>query len=49
MQRARNWRGGEGQHIDLGADMFQTLLYFHAEFLFFVNHQQTQILELDVL
>ena len=48
MQRARNWCGGHGQHVDGGSQGFQPLFYFDAEALFFVDHQQTQVVEVHV-
>ena len=47
-KRARNWRGGQRQHIHFGAEFLEMLLVRHAETLFFVNHDQTQILEFHI-
>ena len=48
-QRARNRRGGQGQHIDLGAEGLHGLLVAHAKSVFFVDDQEAQVLELDRL
>ena len=48
VKRARNWRGGQRQHIHFGAEFFEMLLVCHAETLFFIDHDQTQILELHI-
>ena len=49
VQRARDRRGGHGQHIDGAAQPFQTFLDFHAEPLFFIDDHQSQVVELHVL
>ena len=49
MQRARNGRGGHGEHVDLFAHLLQALLVAHAEALLFVDDEQAEVLELDVL
>ena len=46
-QGARDGRGGEGEHIDLGAQGLHGLFVAHAKAVFFVNHQQTQVFVLD--
>ncbi len=47
-KRARDRRGGHGQQVDFGAQLFQLLLLAHAEALFLIDDHQAQILELDV-
>ena len=49
VQRARNRRGGHGQHVHLLAHLFQPLFVPNAKALFLVHNQQSQIGELDVL
>ena len=48
-QRARDRRGGERQHVDLGAQRLHRLLVAHAEAVFLVDDQQAQALELHRL
>ena len=48
-QRARDRRGGQRQHVDLGAHRLDRLLVAHAEAVLLVDHQQAQALELHVL
>ena len=48
MQRARNRRGGQSQHVDIGTQLLQALLNLDSEFLFFVDNQQAEISKLDV-
>ena len=48
MQRARDRRGGERQHVYLGAKLLQALLMGNAEALLLVDDQQAQIGEDDV-
>ena len=43
MQSTRNRRCGQRQHIEANAPFFQPLLLRHAEPLFFIDHQQSQI------
>lgn len=45
----REWRGGEGEHMDVGAQLLQRFLVRHAKTLFLVHHDQPQPLELDGL
>jgi hypothetical protein len=47
-QRARDRRGGQRQHVDLGAQGLHRLLVAHAEAVLLVDDQQAQALELDV-
>ena len=49
VQRARDRRGGQGQHIHLGAQLLEMLLVGHAEALLFVDDHQPQIFELHIL
>ena len=46
-QRTRNRRGGQGQHVHVGAQGFQRFLVFHTETLLLVDDDESQILELD--
>lgn len=48
-QRARNRRGGEREHVDLGAHGLHRLLVAHAEAVLLVDDEQAQVLELDRL
>ena len=48
-QRARDRRGGERQHVDLGAHRLDRLLVAHAEAVFLVDHEQAEALELDLV
>ena len=48
-QRARDRRGGQRQHIDLGAHRLQRFLLAHAETVFLVDDDQAEAVELDVL
>ena len=43
-QGARDGRGGQGQHIHFGPKRFQGFFVAHTKPVFFVNHQQAQIL-----
>ena len=49
VQRARNRRGTERQHVDRRPNRLQPLFDFDAEPLFFVDDQQSQVVEFDVL
>ena len=49
VQRARNRRGGERQHVDAGAVLLEPFFVHHAEPLLFVDHDQAEIGEGDVL
>ena len=49
LQGARDRRGGERQHMDVGAQLLQPLLVGDAEMLLLVDDQQAEILELDAL
>ncbi len=48
-QRARDRRGGQRQHVDLGAQRLHRLLVAHAEAVLLVDDQQAQALELHRL
>ena len=48
-QRSRYRRGRHGQHVHVGAQLLYRLFVGDAEALLLVHHQQTEILELDVL
>ncbi len=48
VQRARNRRRGQGQHIHFGTEFFEVFLVRHAEALFFVNDDQTQVFEFHI-
>ena len=49
VQRARNRRGRHGEHVDLLAQLLQALFVAHAEALLFIDDQQAEVGELDVL
>ena len=48
IERARNRRGAEREHIDELAQQFEFLLVHHAEALLLVDDDQAEIFELDV-
>ena len=48
VQRARNRRGGERQHIHLMLHVLDDFLMLHAKSLLLVHNQQTEVLELHV-
>ena len=43
-----NRRGGHSQHVDCGPDRFQLFLVLHAETLFLVNDDESEIMELHI-
>ncbi len=45
LQRARNRRGGQRQHVDVGPQFLQAFFVAHPEALFFIDDQQTQIVK----
>ena len=47
LQRARDRRCGERQHMDVGLELFQPLLVDDAETLFLVDDDEAEIFELD--
>ena len=49
LQRAGDRRGGQRQRVDFGSQLAQLLLGRHAELLLLVDHEQTEVLELDAL
>jgi hypothetical protein len=49
VQRARDGRGGHGEHIDLLAELLQSLLVADAEALLLIDHQQAEVLEFQIL
>jgi hypothetical protein len=48
-ERAWYRRRGQRQHVDFGAQRFQTLLLAHAETVLLVDDHEPELLELDVL
>ena len=48
-QRARDGRGGECEHVDLGAQVLQRFFLAHAEAVLLVDDHQAQVAELHVL
>src|SRR5215204_4498031 len=49
VKRARDWRRAHCEDVDFGADLLEVLLLTDAEPLLLVDHDQTEILKLDVL
>ena len=49
VERARNRRGAEREHVHQRAQLLELFLVQHAEPLLLVNHHQPQILERDVV
>ena len=49
LQRARDRRRGQRQHVDVGLQRLQPFLVRHAEALFLVDHDEAEALELDIL
>ena len=48
VQRARDRRRSQRQHIDFRAHLLELLFMGHAETLFFIDDQQAEILEIHV-
>ena len=48
MQGARDGGGGHGEDVDGGAQLLEALLVADAEALFFVDDEQTEVLELEI-
>ena len=48
MQRARNGRGRQRQHVELRAQLLESLLLHDAESVLFVDHQQAETLEAHI-
>ena len=49
LERARDRRRGERQHVDVRAPLLDPLLVLHAEPLLLVDDEQADVLERDVL
>ena len=49
VERARDRGRGEREHVDGGAQLLHALLVGHAEAVLLVDHEQPEVLELDVL
>ncbi len=49
VQGARDGRGGHGEHVDGRAHLLQALLVLDAEALLFIDDEQAEILELELL
>ena len=49
LERARDRRGGEREHVDVGAQLLDALLVLHAEALLLVDDEQAEVLELHVV
>ena len=49
VERARDRRGAQRQHVDLAPQLLQALLRRDAESLLLVHHDEPQVAELDVL
>ena len=49
VERARDGRGRQRQHVDLGPQLLEALLVGDAEALLLVDHEQPQVAEADVL
>ena len=48
VQRARDWRGRHGEHVDLAAHLLEAFFVAHAEALLFIDNQQAEIVKLHV-
>ena len=49
LERARDRRGRQREHVDVGLDLLDLLFVLYAEALLLVDDQQPEILELDVV
>ncbi len=49
VERARDGRGAQGQHVDLGLELLEAFLVGDAEALLLVDHHEAKVLEVDVL
>ena len=49
LERARDGRGGQREHVDVGPDRLDALLVDHAEALLLVDHEQAEVFELHIL
>ena len=47
LERARDRRGGEREHVDVVLQLLHRLLVLHAEALLLVDDEQAEVLELD--
>ena len=47
LQRTRNRRGGQREHVNVALDLLEPLLVLDAEMLLLVDDQQTEIGEID--
>ena len=47
LQRARDWRGGEREHVHIGLERLQAFLMNDAKALLFVDNNQSQPFEFD--
>src|SRR5205823_5716721 len=48
LQGARYRSGGEGENVDVAPELFDALLVGHTETLFFIHHQEAELLEMHV-
>ena len=48
LQRARDGRGREGEHVDVGLELLDAFLVTHTEPLLLVDDEQAEVLEADV-
>ena len=49
MERARNRRGREREHVGCQAQLLQLLLVLHAEAVLFVDDDETEVAEADIV
>ena len=47
LQGPRDWRRGQCQHMNIGAQLLHAFLLLNAEMLFLINDQQAQITDFD--
>ncbi len=47
LQRARDRRGGQGEHVDIGAQRLELFLVHHAKALLLIDDNQPELLESD--
>ena len=48
MERSRNRRGGEREHVGLQLELLEPFLVLHAEAMLFVDHDESKISKLDI-
>ncbi len=48
VQRARNWRRGESQHIGVELELLQSFLVLHTEPVLLVNNDYAEVLEFHI-